>query len=516
MENLPKGSKALDKAYEDAFQRVQSQEAGFRELAEYVLSWIVCGRRPLTILELQHGLAVEIGDSELGDDNFQDIEEIVSVCAGLLIVDEESDIIRLVHYTTQEYFERTQKLWFPDAEGYIARSCVTYLSFDVFELGYCETYDEFEARLQSNVLYDYASRNWGYHARAASIEGESLILNFLKSDDKVSASNQVIFAFQTHVKLLAFIQDAAIQVTGLHLAAYFGLVEATESLLASGHDVDTKDSDGRTPLFSAVMNVNETLIKLLLDRHADIECKDDTGHTPLSWAAMSGHDTIVKLLLDRNAYIESNHTIYGQTPLSWAAMESHEAVVELLLDRNAHIDSKDSMGRTPLSWAAKRGVGAAIKLLLDNHADVESKDTEYGRTPLVLAAMRGREAVVKLLLDRNADIESKDRDSRTPLLWAAREGHEAVVKLLLDRHADTESKDTKYGQTPLSWAAMKGHKAVVKLLLERNADTETKDKHGRNPLSWAVKKGHRTVMDLLLNWHTDPNIRQNILKYLAN
>lgn len=70
-------------------------------------------KSPLTTPELQHALAVEAGDVELGEDNIQEIEEVVSVCAGLVTVDEQSDIIRLVHYTTQEYFERTQTRWFP-------------------------------------------------------------------------------------------------------------------------------------------------------------------------------------------------------------------------------------------------------------------------------------------------------------------------------------------------------------------------------------------------------------------
>jgi hypothetical protein len=60
---------------------------------------------------------VEAGESELDEDNLPQIEDMVSVCAGLVTVDEESGIIRLVHYTTQEYFQRTQKIWFPDAEN---------------------------------------------------------------------------------------------------------------------------------------------------------------------------------------------------------------------------------------------------------------------------------------------------------------------------------------------------------------------------------------------------------------
>jgi hypothetical protein len=74
-----------------------------------------------------------------------EIEDMVFVCAGLVTVDEVSDIIRLVHYTIQEYFERTQMIWFPDAETDIATTCVTYLLFDAFDPGFCPTDDEFEA-----------------------------------------------------------------------------------------------------------------------------------------------------------------------------------------------------------------------------------------------------------------------------------------------------------------------------------------------------------------------------------
>lgn len=154
LENLPNGLNALDKSYHNAMERIQGQKAGFQKVAKQVLSWIVCAKRPLTTLELQHALAVEVGDSELGEDNLQEIEEIVSVCAGLVTVDEESDIVRLVHYTTQEYFERTQFLWFPEAQTVIATTCVTYLSFDAFETGLCSTVQEFTTRLRANILYD--------------------------------------------------------------------------------------------------------------------------------------------------------------------------------------------------------------------------------------------------------------------------------------------------------------------------------------------------------------------------
>ncbi|KAH6716575.1 hypothetical protein BKA61DRAFT_513501, partial [Leptodontidium sp. MPI-SDFR-AT-0119] len=158
----------LSSAYEQAMERINGQQAGFQVLAKSVLSWITCAKRPLIMSEIQHAIAVEVGEAELDEDNLPEIEDMVSVCAGLVTVDEESGIIRLVHYTTQEYFERTQSQWFPNAQANITTICVTYLSFDEFESGICRNDDEFEKRLQLNKLYDYAAHNWGHHAREAS------------------------------------------------------------------------------------------------------------------------------------------------------------------------------------------------------------------------------------------------------------------------------------------------------------------------------------------------------------
>ena len=76
---------------------------------------IGCAKRSLTTLELQHLLAVEVGEAELDNQNISERLTIISFGARLAIVDEESDIISLIHYTTQEYFERTRMQWFPSA-----------------------------------------------------------------------------------------------------------------------------------------------------------------------------------------------------------------------------------------------------------------------------------------------------------------------------------------------------------------------------------------------------------------
>ncbi|KAF2190053.1 hypothetical protein K469DRAFT_560631, partial [Zopfia rhizophila CBS 207.26] len=195
----------LDHAYGQAMERINGQKSGLRDLAKRALSWITCAKKPLTAPELQHALTVEPGDSELGEDNLPQIEDVVSVCAGLVTVDEESNTIRLVHYTTQEYFERTQKRWFPNAGTNIATICVTYLSFHEFESGFCQNDEEFEERLRSNRLYDYASRNWGHHAREASTSNPD-VTSFLERKAQVEASSQALLAVKLFSSRLNYSQ----------------------------------------------------------------------------------------------------------------------------------------------------------------------------------------------------------------------------------------------------------------------------------------------------------------------
>ncbi|RYP70705.1 hypothetical protein DL771_005309 [Monosporascus sp. 5C6A] len=494
---LPTGSGAYNCAYEIAMERIERQLSDRPEVAKQVLSWITCAKRPLTTTEPQHALAVEVSKPELGEGNLSTIEYVVSVCAGLVTVDEKSGIIRLVHYTTQEYFIQTQGQWFPNVQADITATCVTYLSFNIFEKGFCKTDKEFEERLRLYPLYDYATHNWGHHARESLTLCQEVI-NFLKCKAKVEASSQALVV-KRYSAYSGYSQDCPEQITGLHLAAYFGVDKAVNRLLLGGHEPDSEDSYYRTPLSWASENGREAVVKLLLEKGVDTESKDDYyNRTPLLWAAKNGHEAVVKLLLDKGADTEPKDNNYNRTPLLYAAENGHEAVVKLLLDKGADTEpkdddlllldkgadteSKDNTGRTPLSWAAEKAREAVVKLLLDKGADTESKDNT-GWTPLFWAVLNEHEAVIKLLLDKGADIESKEDTGRTPLFWAAEYEQEAVVKLLLDKGADTESKDNA-GRTPLSWAAENGRKAVVKLLLDKGANTESKDSgYNQTPLT---------------------------------
>ncbi|KAI1110175.1 hypothetical protein F5Y14DRAFT_371523 [Nemania sp. NC0429] len=369
---LAKGSDAYFTAYEESMARINSQLPDQSDLAMRTLMWITFAQRPLTTTELRYALGVELNTNEFDDDNLPDLEDILSVCCGLVTVTvhPKRDIIRLVHYTTQEYFERTGKSWFPEAQDEIAKTCVAYLSFDAFESS-ISVRSKLKERLSSYPLYQYAGQYWGIHASLAS--DYQFCLAFLTSDRKAEACAQVLFRRDSRFRK---------GVTGLHLAAFFGL-----------HQV--------------------------IGRFADIyglNVENRSGMTPIIYAIVNGQVAVVELFLEKGVSVES---IIERNPLLSHAIDSgHDAVVRLLIEKGANMESRDSAGRTHLSYAAEYADEAIVRSLIEKGADIESRDNE-DRTPLSHAtAMVENTAIVSLLLKRGAEINSEDRHGQTPL-WHA-------------------------------------------------------------------------------------------------
>ncbi|QGI99499.1 hypothetical protein CEK26_012568 [Fusarium fujikuroi] len=423
---LPSGSDAYFNAYEAAMERIMSQSPSHRDLAKRVIAWTVCAMRPLTVEELRYALAVEVGKAELNRDALPETNIILQVCVGLVTVGENDGIIRLVHYTTQEYFEKTKITWFPKAENEITTTCVTYLSFQEFKGGICPTDQDLRKRLDENPLFHYASHHWGNHARNATSICKGVI-EFLKSDSNVESSAQSLMAWE------GYSDRVPKNMKGLHLAACFGDSAATQILL--------------------------------LDDDPDL--MDGNGKTALSYAARYGHLAVVEMLLENGANIDLGDHLFT-TPLSWACMCGRATIAGILLQNHAQVDSKDFQGRTPLSEAVEYGDTAIVQLLLDNNAEVDSKNNE-GQTPLFIAAREGQMDMVHLLLANGADVNWKNLEKLTPLSYAVSEGHATIVQLLLDNGAEVDS-ESLYGETPLKIATEERHETIVQLLLDYGAD----------------------------------------------
>ncbi|KAL4887806.1 ankyrin repeat-containing domain protein [Aspergillus ambiguus] len=246
------------------------------------MSFIFCARRPLTVDELCHALAVEEGDSELYEDALPASEILVGSSAGLIRVDNKSKVIGLAHHTLQEYLEKHPAALLPDPDTVVAKACLTYLSFDEFETGPSTDGDVLERRLQVYQLFDYASRYWGYHVRKQTPELVNLVLQYVESEPKLSSS---------------------VQFGALHIAAYWGLEKIIDLVLQAGVDINTPDSNGNTALHIAAGRGNYDCVENILQNGEDVNVQNQSGETALHCAAKNNFRGVIELLLGEEALL---------------------------------------------------------------------------------------------------------------------------------------------------------------------------------------------------------------------
>ena len=516
----------LKDVYGVTIERIKEQGGEKARLGMGALMWISHSERLLQLDELQHALAVEIGSADLDAEKIPSVETLLSCCLGLVVVDREASIIRLIHFTLQDYLDTCPNL-FGATYSIMAKTCLTYLN--------SQTIQDIPSALfplpPSIPFLKYSSLFWGVHAkRGAAREVVSLALQlFSQIESHISTR---ILLVDLISKTGRYSRDIPINgplagFTGLHCASVFGIAEIATALIDQpNYDLNESDFLGITPLIWATICGQEAVAKLLLEQQTASPDKPDVYfcRAALSWAAKKGHEGIVRLLLGwatakpdgtdgwwgktprvvnivrGRRYVNPNRQDkYGQTAILLAAEEGHEGVVKLLLGRkDVKSDTADGYGRTPLLCAASIGHEGVMNLLVERgNVNINRQN---GQTLLLSAAEDGSEAAVRLLL-RQKDINpnTRNKGGRTPLSFASEKGHDEVVKLLLEREDVNPDIPDNGGTTPFSWAATYGHEGVVKLLLGReDVNPNMADNGGRTPFLWAARCGHEGVVKLLL------------------
>jgi ankyrin repeat protein len=120
-----------------------------------------------------------------------------------------------------------------------------------------------------------------------------------------------------------------------------GDLAAVEGIIGNGADLETIDSEGKTPLMNAVYYKHPELTTFLIEKGADVNAKEPNGWTPLMFASMGGNSEIAKILIDGGADVNTK-THDGETPLQRAQKldqlgmgSGYAKIVSLLLEAGA-------------------------------------------------------------------------------------------------------------------------------------------------------------------------------------
>ncbi|KAI5779969.1 hypothetical protein DFH27DRAFT_584918 [Peziza echinospora] len=530
----------LYSAFAATISRIKCLSPHAAEIGMNALTWVHYAERELIVAELQEALAVEPGDTNIDRDNRLPLNTILECCLGLVIVNEETSTVRLVHYSLEEYLIKHHRSIFPKGQGYIAELCLTYLNFEAFtyhslkENPLCEEpigNSAIEMFGQSGItdytkhtpynsmrfaLLEYAVLYWGVHAREDPEFKESVC----KSAIKFITQPEVTFG------------EILFQIS------YWAMISKDDSRTLLPNTVHIEVDDWRSPRFCRVnMIAAFGLVPLFHDKSVDINEKTRYGRTPLMIACSSGHTELVELLLNRPEVDINYQDELGENALMMSIKSHCHTITKLLLAHpQIEINSRDLKQCTPLIIAICCDNQTALELLLSKREIEQSVNLRCGterpfNPPLIWVMLsdsrgdlRSRMAMVELLIFHPAvDINLPDSQGCTPLHRACLLIAPRIVELLLNipKPISLNELDSR-GRTALNIACgssmndprifwsmgrcdpdrkFTDAKTVVKTLLQNpdiTASINQPDSNGETPLCNACWSGNFEIVELLL------------------
>ena len=255
-----------------------------------------------------------------------------------------------------------------------------------------------------------------------------------------------------------------------------------------GADPNLPNSEGRVPLYRALVLQNQLVIDTLLGMGADPSAKDHRGD-PLLFTAMSvgsapGTAALIQAKADANA-----QDSIGMTPLAFAMSLDQPQIVAALIKAGADVNapsaaSDGGAAAAPIFLAVRSRKLALVQQLVAAGADVNALD-QQGSTPLHRAVLARpvefTTSLVTTLLRAGADANAMRPNGGAPLhnliFGADNLAPEALAQLatLLAQHgADVNLPAAFDGATPLDIARAKNNQAAVELLSEMGGVCRTR------------------------------------------
>lgn len=271
----------------------------------------------------------------------------------------------------------------------------------------------------------------------------------------------------------------------LHKAAFPRAANTIRVLLERGADVNLRTSAGyhcgQTALHHAVRGWGQfkAVINLLIDRGADVDSRDSQQRTPLLLNVEQDNSQcqeIAELLLYFGANIRARDES-GCTVLHGSGQNFSVEMVEWLCQRGADVNWSNDNGETPLFAAIEsprfwKQSLKIINVLLKLGADPNCENIQ-GQSALCSAIRHRSPMLTRVLLEHGANVHNTDREGMTPMHWSNR----SFVR-------DTE------------WDTMCD---IINLLIHYGAGVNPRNLAGETPLGMELQTGSPRVRDCLIN-----------------
>lgn len=157
-------------------------------------------------------------------------------------------------------------------------------------------------------------------------------------------------------------------------AVYFDDLPKALALINRGAPVNSPERNTEfTPVFMAISNGSENMLRMLIEQGASIEIYDDKGYAPIHRAVTGENYTasapypaenIIEVLLEYGGDVNYPTKKEGATPLMISAQEHKANIMRFLIDSGANDEIKDKQQRTALDYAKNYECTSCMRILL--------------------------------------------------------------------------------------------------------------------------------------------------------
>ena len=495
----------LGETYERILMRILRNKQQ-TDLVQRVFGWLYCGKRLLTVSEMQEAVAFDTWDGRWTDEKIPSEAALIGACRGLVTRDPSNDTIHFAHHTVREYFSRREQakdFKIISGDDYAGDFCITYLTFSDFETAVIRRPNE--VKMQPTGILGPGGP--GSIPRMLGLGGPVFDVTQRLFQGRLKPRGiEIDWATYLQIKQKPIVPDVYSKYTMLSYVTEYWL-EHTKSMPESAmlHQKLINLATQRSFAFD--------ILPWGANRHVGpygcLACppmqKDEFDEKTLRltsmfhWAAQTGHITLLKMISKPYVSHERDHLQIFKLSC-FNGQSKAFAVLLHLFDFHAlqHISSEKLFRIT-----CESGSSDCLRVLLRNADRLDVGPAELTDW-LYTAATKGyADSVHQLAILGGDSCLVRHIDGEVPMHSAVREGHEDVVQelLLLNEGRDLVIKSQLNGYTALHEAAKHNRSAMIKAMLDHVPllGLEARDNQGQTALMKASMLGHASTVKVLLD-----------------